>query len=329
MPIPVLRDGVVTLRPPLEASDTTDLLATRDREWARWLGPRSTAPAPAACVVVGGSVVGWVDADRDPAHDWLGNGEVNVGYALGPGQRGNGYATRAVRLLVHHLAWSRRCTAATVLIDPRNVASLRVAERSGFTFRGDVAGQRLLARPMPPLSYSDGVVTLRRQDPATDLEAHLEATDDAQIDWLWNPGDRERWELLSADEQRAHQARHLASMHETWGVGPRWAFSGDLEGATYAVYIDCDLANDGVPHGDANISYAAHPEHRGHGYVARAVRLVLAFLREHTGARYAYLRIDPRNEPSLRVARAVDAIEAGETIDAHGRRHLRFRLEVR
>src|SRR5262249_8134312 len=109
-------DGVVTLRAPAP-SDAAQLVAGRDGEFHRWLGPGSATPAPVACIWVGDELVGWVDYDTDREHDWLGPGEVNVGYSLFAPARGKGYASRAVELLLRHLADETPHTTATLLID--------------------------------------------------------------------------------------------------------------------------------------------------------------------------------------------------------------------
>src|SRR5947208_16795840 len=83
--------------------------------------------------------VGWVDYDRE--RDWLRPGEVNVGYYLFPAARGKGYASRAVELLLLHLDRETAHTVATLLIDPENVRSLRLARRLGFEAKGEVAGE--------------------------------------------------------------------------------------------------------------------------------------------------------------------------------------------
>jgi RimJ/RimL family protein N-acetyltransferase len=78
-------------------------------------------------------------------------------------------------------------------------------------------------------------------------------------------------------------------------------------------HVVCDLANEHVPLGEANSSYTIWPEHRGRGYAARATRLLVEFLCDHTGARELHVLVDPDNEASLRVARALGAVEVERT----------------
>jgi RimJ/RimL family protein N-acetyltransferase len=320
-------DGIVRLRASTPG-DMAMIVAGRDDEYVRWLGAGTAAPTPTACVETGSEVIGWVDYDTDPAHHWLRQGEVNLGYSIIPEQRGKGFATRAVKLLLHRLALEHHFHTATVLIDPHNSTSLGVAMRAGFESRGILDGQMYFSRALPPLVYADGVVTIRRQDPHLDLTNHLGAVDDEQIDWLWLPGHREAWEAMSPTAQEEHQRRHLQSSHDTFGSGPNWRFSVDSPEERYVAYADCDLANDHVPAGEANISYASHPRHRGKGYVARAVRLVAHFLSDHTGARQAHLVIDANNLASLRVANAVGAVEHERWRAADGSSKVRFLIDL-
>ena len=142
-----LIDGAVTLRPP-RADDTAVLIEARDNAFRRWLGVGPDNPGPTACIVVGEQVAGWVDYDHDPDNDWLGDGEVNIGYFVFAEHRGKGYATQAVELLLRHLARNTQYTTATLLIDPANEASLAVAGRCGFQRRDDLRGQRYFTRPI-------------------------------------------------------------------------------------------------------------------------------------------------------------------------------------
>lgn len=318
-PIPPMTDGVVHLRQ-LQPGDAALLIAGRDEAFHRWLGPGSDEPQPRACVVVGDEMVGWVDYDDE--RDWLHAGEVNVGYNVFAGHRNKGYATRAVQLLMHHLALrTDRCTA-TLLIDANNERSLALATRLRFQTQRRDHQQCYFKRRVPPLSYSDGVVTIRRPR-IEDLDADLEAKDDQQIDWLWLPGQRESWEAMTPREQRNQSRRGLEEREAAFGTGPKWTFSVDVRDAACVGYVDCDLANDCVPAGEANISYSSHPRHRGLGYTQRAVRLIMRFLRDHTGAREAHIIVDAANSASLRVARALDATPTKQWTNVRARTMIR------
>lgn len=178
--IPVLSDGRVVLRPPRTA-DTAALIAGRDADFHRFLGPGSDDPRPTACIDTDGQLAGWIDADPEP--DWLAPGEVNVGYHLFADQRGRGLATRAVQLLVHHLAVQGQRSHAALLIRKDNAASLRLAERAGFDRVAMIADSVRFTRRVPPLTYHDGSVPIRAQEPG-DVDADLAAKDDEQMRWL-------------------------------------------------------------------------------------------------------------------------------------------------
>jgi RimJ/RimL family protein N-acetyltransferase len=326
---PPITDGVVSIRPS-SIGDRPALIAGRDEEFRRWLGAGSAQPSPTACIEVDGALVGWVD--HDGGRPWLDEGEVNVGYSVFPAQRGRGYASRAVQLLAHHLALRTDHRRVTLLIDPSNARSLALARRLDFTSsparEAQPDGQLLWVRPVPPRHYSDGTVTIRPLD-VDDLDADLEAKDEVQIRWLWPPEHRRAWAAMSDIERRAHARRGLLDAGRSFGRGPKWRFAVDTASDRYVAYVDCDLANDRVPAGDANIAYSAHPAHRGRGHTSRAVRLVVQFLHDNTAARQAHIVVDEANVASLRVAAAVGAQEAERFRDEHGHVMIRHTVAVR
>jgi RimJ/RimL family protein N-acetyltransferase len=134
---------VVTLKPP-RVGDARLLIEGRDEEFFRWIGPGAESPAPVACVWVDDELIGWVDYDLE--HDWLEPGQVNVGYYLFPSARGNGYASRAVELLLAHLERDTEYAVATLVIDRENVRSLALARRLGFDEAGEVDGDLFFTR---------------------------------------------------------------------------------------------------------------------------------------------------------------------------------------
>jgi RimJ/RimL family protein N-acetyltransferase len=130
-------DGVVAIRRPADG-DVKVLVAGRDAEFFTFLGEESDAAEPTACIVVNGTVVGWVDFDHD--RSWLEHDEVNLGYNVFAPHRRRGYATRAVLLLMEQLREHSDWRVATLLIHPDNARSLAVARRAGFVQVGDLDG---------------------------------------------------------------------------------------------------------------------------------------------------------------------------------------------
>ena len=306
-----LQDGVVTLRA-LRPEDRAVLVASRDAAFHKWLGAGGDDPRPSACIEHAGELVGWIDADDAPS--WLQPGEANVGYHVFAQARGRGLATRALQLLLHHLGGGSRVQHAVLLIDPGNAASLAVAQRAGFQRdfapRADEPrDQWRFTRAVPQWRYHDGVVGIRPRR-LDDLALDLAAIDAVQQRWLWSQENVQQWMAMSDAEQRAHQTAWLALNVQRFATGPVWGFSVDLyanaatgtSDVSGVGYIECDLANPHVPQGTANISYAVHPAFRGRGVARRAVGCALQFLREHTAARAAHLRVDARNLASCAVA---------------------------
>ena len=291
------------LRPP-RPEDREALIGTRDEQFRRFMGDGADEPRPTFCITRDDVVVGWVDFDRDE-RGWLAHDEVNIGYGLHPSARGNGCATRAVQLLMHHIGATTDVRTATLLIHPENEWSLAIPRRCGFADHGTLGdnGSRFFKRAAPPLTYTDGTASIipwRLED----VEAHVAGTDEEQIRWLW-PEHRDAWLAMSPEQRVEHVRGVFAQAMAVNATGPKWSFGVHVDGALVG-HVDCDLANEHVPEGEANISYTIWPEHRGRGFASRAARLVIRFVTEHTGAREVHVLVDPENEASRRVARSLE-----------------------
>lgn len=61
---------------------------------------------------------------------------LEIGYALAPEERGNGYCTEAVNLLLDYSFLTTPAVRVQAHTDVRNIASQRVLEKDGFTKEG-------------------------------------------------------------------------------------------------------------------------------------------------------------------------------------------------
>ena len=64
--------------------------------------------------------------------------QLEIGYALVPSERGKGYCTEAIRIMVDYLFLSKDIARVQAHTDVRNVASQRVLEKAGFKKEGVV-----------------------------------------------------------------------------------------------------------------------------------------------------------------------------------------------
>jgi RimJ/RimL family protein N-acetyltransferase/8-oxo-dGTP pyrophosphatase MutT (NUDIX family) len=174
---PTLTDGEVTLRPFVEAHIAAHVEGEDDetRLWFgqpgpstydgmvevvdRWRREREEGARFTFAIEHDGILVGGVEARA--------RGDVTfLSWWISEGQRGRGYATRAVRVLVDHAIEHLGARRVQAEVDPRNAASLRVAARAGLRREGvqrmepgmadraDATGVVILARLAsdPPLS---------------------------------------------------------------------------------------------------------------------------------------------------------------------------------
>jgi RimJ/RimL family protein N-acetyltransferase len=155
---PELTDGVIVLRP-MTVADAEMHLANEYEVTVRFFGGRSTIESSGEAIenarislesggsrrnlgiqeAATGRLVGSVNADL--AAPGFQNGVVaNISYNICPACRGQGYAPRAVRLMVYHLSEESAAEAAVIQFDPENHASARVARKAGFRPLGERLG---------------------------------------------------------------------------------------------------------------------------------------------------------------------------------------------
>jgi RimJ/RimL family protein N-acetyltransferase len=156
-PQPPLEDGVVALRPLDEQDAPAIERALEDSEIGRWFdnspvsvrdvverssGRWASSEAAEFAILDGGRCVGSI---------WLHIGPTSratVGYWLLPEGRGKGLMNRALLLVTRWAFAELGLKRIGLLADPRNAASVNVAERAGFKREGvlrswaDVNGER-------------------------------------------------------------------------------------------------------------------------------------------------------------------------------------------
>jgi [ribosomal protein S5]-alanine N-acetyltransferase len=91
-----------------------------------------------------GLVVGGIGLFGPPC-----DGRVELGYGLVESRRGRGYATEAARAMVEMALGLPGVTEVVAGVDPANPASVRVLERSGFTYRSQTGPEELYAISRP------------------------------------------------------------------------------------------------------------------------------------------------------------------------------------
>jgi RimJ/RimL family protein N-acetyltransferase/8-oxo-dGTP pyrophosphatase MutT (NUDIX family) len=149
-PQPTLTDGVVVLRP-WRDEDVEPAVAGHDEEIARWFGwpvdgptyekHRAAIEQWRAAYADGRSVVSFaVEHDGQLVGSVevrnVGNDTGALSWTLYAGQRGHGYATRAVRLLTDYAIDALHLRRVQAEVDAANERSLRVATRSGLRREG-------------------------------------------------------------------------------------------------------------------------------------------------------------------------------------------------
>ncbi|WP_158220308.1 GNAT family N-acetyltransferase [Kineosporia sp. A_224] len=341
---PTLSDGVVTLRAHRPDDVPAVVAACRDPQTVRW----TTVPQPYgdrhgeqyvatrreewdarrsltfAVEDADGSYAGAIDLRPDGATP----SGAEVGYAFAAAARGQGMASRALRLVC---AWGF-AEAGIEVVQWRaaagNWASRRVAWAAGFRMEGLVRGLLTVreegadgwtthradawvgslrrGEPMTPAHawlaapvLADGTVRLRphRQDDAARM---VEACSDAATQ-AWLPD-------LPARYSEVNALAHLEEIrtHHADGVALYWAFTAPGRDTLAGEVGLFGLSPVGATH-SVEIGYWTHPDSRRLGLTTAAVRLAVrhALLPQDVGglgARRALVRAADGNVASQRVA---------------------------
>ena len=252
-------------------------------------------------------------------------GDPEIGYWIAPDAQGNGYAAEAT-LMMAEWAFGVGLPRVRLACDVRNLASARSALAAGFQFEG-VARNGVS-------SHGIGTVPERRADLAR--FARLASDPPGRLAYAFPPLDGlslDEGELEGAGLQlRPVRGDDAASLAETDDeLTLRWNFTGAAQPAeevrreaeragldwlvgSVAIFAMVDLASGRVagsvrlrkagPPQVGGIGYVVHPDFRGRGYTARALRLLVPWAFEV--ADFARLELGAKvgNEASAHAAAA-------------------------
>jgi len=303
--VPVLTDGVVTLR----GHRVDDVAAVtemcRDPEFARWTTvPRPYEPAMAESFITEACVQGWrdqtaytwaVDARDDTGAPRLAGNialraqpRPDIGFGLHPRARGRGVMSRAVRLATR---WGFDTVGMPVVhweCHAGNLESWRVAWACGFKWAGEIPAfsaqrgelrdaWRAVLRPGdaagPATRWLDvpvieGQRVRLRPYTDTDLPRIVETcSDPVTRHWLATMSDP-----YTLDSARAFVLR--GRLAAALGTRLGWAVAGRESDQLIADVALFRLDDEMCP-GNAELGYWAHPDARGRGLVTEAVRLAV------------------------------------------------------
>ncbi len=300
--VPVLTDGVVTLRAHTDADIEPTYEMCQDPQMQRW----TTIPVPyerehavnfltrlipngwrddgmwAWAIEYDGQFAGTIDL-RDGE-----GGTGEVGFAAAPWARGAGVMTRALKLVVRHafdvLGWDRVIWRAFV----GNWGSRRVAWRAGFRGLVVVPG----GGTSRGVRYDDWVATIGRDDElepqgnwwkvpelegggirlrafrATDAKRVAEACNDERTQF-WLAGMPSPYQVTDAEAFIEGRLENLAT-----GDGVSWAIA-DAESDEVLGCVSVFDMNHRIDKTVGEIGYWSHPETRGRGVMSTAVGLVI------------------------------------------------------
>ncbi|NRQ35027.1 GNAT N-acetyltransferase [Nonomuraea sp. NN258] len=247
-------------------------------------------------------------------------GTTEVGYGVHPLYRGRGFATEAVRGLVEQVFATTDLRRVDLTANLDNLPSLRVAQKSGFTWEGV-----LRAAVLEPDGPHDLVVFGRLRGDSGDPGPALPRTELRTERLLLRPyaeSDAADLAATAADpltqaltgipsgytEENARAFIAGSEHTRTRGAGLAWA----VEELTSGRYVsNVDLRDLDWTSGTAEIGYMTAPWARGNGYAGEALAEVVRWLFGAQGFRRLQLRASVANLASQRVAEKAGFVREG------------------
>ncbi len=296
--VPVLTDGVVSLRPHRAADVPGVFEQSQDPTSQRWTVipvPYTMADAESfvgsvipQCWVDGTEWVFAIEADGRYAGTISlrpeGHGRANVGYGSHPWVRGTGYVERALRLLLDWGFSSQGLRTVIWWAHVGNWASRRLAWRLGFTVEGSVRQWQ----PQRGELKDAWVGTLLRDDPRSPTSTWLDCpvvegdrvrlrplrTDDVpRIVEGIGDADTQYWlAFMPRDPSPEDAAAYLQTAQERLATAHTitWGFSAIDDDRLLGVVGLYRLRE------EPEVGYWSHPDARGRGLTTSAVGLALS-----------------------------------------------------
>ncbi len=329
--VPVLSDGLVTLRAHVPADIERALQMAQDPEMVRWTSVQTPHSRPMSeqfhLEVI---PAGWNDGTSmtwaiEFEGRYAGNVDlrgkdalVDIGYALHPDCRGHGVMTAAVHLAIDHAFVEAGKEVVQWRAHVGNVASLRVAHACGFrlhhtepdllfergrTIDAWTASRRFGDAPAPRTRWLDSRLEIDaavlRPPHEDDLDRWAEAeSDDTTRHWSNEP-------VRTADAFRP--ALHRGIFRAAQGQRAVWTIAGPDDDRFLGQVIIDGLGR--VP----ELGYFTHPDARGRGLTKAAARAAIEHALDPDGLDQrrieAYVAVG--NEPSLAVVRSAGFREYG------------------
>jgi RimJ/RimL family protein N-acetyltransferase len=156
------------------------------------------------------------------------------------------------------------------------------------------------AFPPLPKPLGDGVVQLREWH-AEDRDALVEIAGDEEI---------RRWTRVPSPYSQRDAEEWFALTRTTRAAGHQAAFAM-VDAETGELLGSIDLRMNPADPAIAELGYMVGPRARGRGVATRGVEILTEWAFESMGVERMEILVDPRNEPSLKVAEAAGYVREG------------------